>query len=649
MSEVLHLDIETFSSVDLKSSGVYKYCESIDFEILLIGYAIGGSPVEAIDLASGEEIPEWLLDMMIDPNVEKHAHNAMFERVCFRATGIDIPIDQWTCSLVKAAYCGYPLSLDQASKALGLGKDAKMSSGKELIKYFCSPIKPTAVNGMRKRNLPEHDTEKWSEFKEYCKGDVRAERSISFRLEGYEFPEFEKINYIIDQEINDEGILIDLDLAAKAYKTDLKYSKETRSRVREITQVDNPNSPAQLKEWIGDAIGENIKSLAKDAIPLLVQKTESAAVLEVLDLRTKLAKSSTKKYISMLNCACSNNRAHGLFQFYGANRTGRWAGRLIQMQNLPQNHMEGIAQAREIIKKGDYGLIKMVYDNVPLVLSELIRTTFIPPEGYMLAVADFSAIEARVLAWIAQEDWRLEVFRSHGKIYEASASMMFGVPIEEVTKGSDLRQKGKTAELALGYQGSVGAMKQMGGEGMGLSESEMDAIVKRWRRANPKIKDFWEEMNAKALRTVKFKRKFASKFVSFDYEDGAMAILLPSGKKLYYQNPRISTNRFGMECVEFQGIDQYGWNYIETYGGKLTENIVQAISRDILADSMIRLRKAKKKMVMHVHDEVVAEVKADQAQAELEDMCRIMGEDIPWAPGLPLGADGYVTEFYIKD
>lgn len=650
MARRLHIDIETFSSVDIKTSGAYKYTQSLDFEILLVAYAFDDDPIRIIDPAQGEELPQEFIDGLLDPEVHKCAHNATFERNSFRQYGYDIPIDQWYCSAVKAAYCGLPLSLELVSKAMKLEEKGKLSTGKALIRYFCNPCKPTKANGMRERNFPWHDQEKWEDFKLYCINDVEAEREIDHRLEHYTIPDFERTNYIIDQEINDAGVLIDLEMAQNAVDIDNKFSDEVTERMKELTDVENPNSPSQLREWLSNALGKNVHTLAKDSVLELLDESDDAAVSEVLDGRLKLSKSSTKKYVSMLNCACEDGRAHGLFQFYGANRTGRWAGRLIQLQNLPQNHMKDLDQARKVVASGDYELITMLYDNIPDVLSELIRTALIAPEGYTFAVSDFSAIEARVLSWVAQEEWRLDVFKTHGKIYEASAAMMFGVPIESVTKGSELRQRGKTAELALGYQGAEGAMEKMDRDGK-IPPHERKVIVKKWRKANPKIVQLWSDVEACAIRTIKTKKSMRLRSLGFHYDGEIFSIELPSGRSLFYNQPKLGVNRFGMESIIFKGMDQVikQWASIETYGGKLVENIVQAISRDLLAYSMQALRSAGFKMVMHVHDEVICEVPENEGEEQLKRMEDIMGQEVPWAPGLPLTADGYVTKFYKKD
>ncbi len=656
MPKKLHIDIETYSSVDITTCGSYKYFESLDFEILMIAYAFDDDPIRIIDLAQGEELPYWFAPALRDEDIELHAHNANFERNAFRTYGVDTPIERWHCSAVKAGYCGLPLSLDGASKGLQLGDKGKSAEGKALIKYFSCPVKPTKVNGMRTRNYPHHDPEKWERFKDYCKQDVEAEREIGRRLQAYTIPQSERLNYFLDQKINDKGILIDLVMAQNAFDIDNRFSAELYAKVQELTGLDNPNSPAQLKNWLQDKTGFEIPSLAKGLLPDLIKDAKSTEVSKVIGLRQMMSKTSTKKYLAMLNCACNDNRAHGLFQFYGANRTGRWAGRLIQMQNLPQNHLDDLEEARACISSGDYDLTTLLYDDIPSMLSQLIRTAFVAKEGYTFAVADFSAIEARVIAWLADEKWRMKVFNTHGKIYEASASKMFNVPIEAVTKGSDLRAKGKVAELALGYQGAIGALKTMGGEKMGLSDPEMETIVRKWRLANPAIVALWADLESCAMRAIKAKKKIVSihKGIIFDCDDMALTITLPSGRSLFYQSPSFTENKWGKQSIRYKGMDQTTkqWGWVDTYGGKLTENIIQAVARDLLADSMLRVDAAGFAIVMHVHDEVVVEVpilKEYYKTVDLDRICAIMGEEVSWAKGLPLTADGYLTPFYKKD
>lgn len=650
----LHIDIETFSSVGISSAGAYKYTESLDFEILMMAYAFNDEPVCIIDFAQGEKMSKRVSEALLNENVLKIAHNAAFERTCFKTIGLDIPVDQWMCTAIKAAYCGLPLSLDGVSKALKLGEAAKDSTGKSLIRYFSVPVKPTKVNGGRVRNLYYHDPEKWQAFKNYCIQDVVAEREIEKRLEKYEIPAQERDLYCLDQKINDRGILIDLQMASNAFDMDQKYSEELTEELKALTGVDNPNSTAQLKTWLSEEMETEIKTLSKTVLPDLIADAgaDSNAAM-ALKLRAKNSKTSVKKYASMLSCACDDDRAHGLFQFYGANRTGRWSSRLIQLQNLPQNHLDDLDLAIATVAAGDYSLMTMLYDDVGSVLSQLIRTAFIAKRDHTFAVADFSAIEARAIAWLAGEDWKIDVFNTHGKIYEASASMMFNVPIEQIAKGSDLRQKGKVAELALGYQGGVGALKTMGGERMGLSEAEMSSIVKKWRAVNPSIVALWSDIEKCAMRAVMTKRTYISDFrgLIFNFDGSVLTIELPSGRKLFYQQPLIGKNRFDKKNLLYMGMDQVKktWGRVETYGGKLVENIVQAIARDILADSMIRLDAAGYEIVGHIHDEVIAEVLSSEKEQRLEQMCNIMAEPIEWAKGLPLAADGFITEYYKKE
>jgi len=662
--EKLHIDIETYSSVDIRKAGAYKYIESPDFEILMVAYAFDNDPVRLIDLTttdghmisvmSAVKHPISLNDALFNSSIEKHAHNATFERKAFERVGYKIPISQWYCSMVKSAYCGLPLGLEQVSKALKLEDKGKLSTGKALINYFSKPCKPTKTNGGRTRNLPEHAPEKWEEFKRYCMQDVEAEREIGKRLEAYIIPDFERQNYILDQEINDRGIKIDLSFAKNAYETDTRRSAYLLGELKKLTGLENPNSPAQLKKWLSAAIGKEITTLAKDTLQPLIDEVGDGVASDALSLRRKLAKTSTKKYTSMLHCACDDGRAHGLFQFYGANRTGRWAGRLIQMQNLPQNHLKDLDFDRGQIAVGDYELITMLYEDISSLLSQLIRTAFVAKKGHTFAVADFSAIEARVIAWLAGETWRMDVFNSHGKIYEASAAMMFNVKVEEVTKGSELRQKGKIAELALGYQGSVGALTQMGGESMGLSETEMKNIVKKWRAANPNIVKFWrriEDAAKAALKIGEFNLALADTFLIFRYDRKVLTIGLPSRRSLFYQNPQFTTNKWGQTSIKYQGMNQETkqWGWVDTYGGKLVENIVQAIARDLLAFSMQQLNANNFDIVMHVHDEAICEIPEKGASDDLDLMCRYMEVQPDWAKNLPLVADGYLTPYYKKD
>lgn len=650
----LYIDTETYSPEDLQTAGAYKYIDSPGFELLLISYAFDNGPVRVIDIASGENIPPELDQALTDPNIEKWAHNAVFERLVFKAIGRPIPIEQLYCSLVKAAYCSLPLSLGQLSEVLGLEELGKKATGKALIKYFCSPCKPTKANGMRSRNMPWDDPEKWSEFKVYSEYDIHSEREVVKQLDRFSFPESERIAYLTDQAINDRGVLMDLQMARNAIRFNDLFSESLFARMQELTGLQNPNSVAQLKSWLSER-GLEFPALGKPEITEYLGSGQriDPVVEEVLRGRLMLAKSSVKKYTAMLNCAGFDDRAHGLFQFYGANRTGRWVSKLIQLQNLPQNHMQDLESARELVARGDWEAMKLAYNNTPEVLSELIRTTFIAPQGMTFAVADFSAIEARVLSWIAQEKWRLDVFNTHGKIYEASASMMFGVPMEQIKKGSPLRQRGKTAELALGYEGSISAMENMDRDKQ-LTKPEMANIVRLWRRANPAIVNLWGEVEDAAIMTVRTKRPHKVSCLCFEHDGVNLTITLPSGRKLFYRNPRVRPNRFGKVGLMYDGLVQsVGWTDVETYGGKLVENIVQAVARDLLSEAMVRLTKAGYNIVMHVHDECICEVPEGQADAHLNRMNNIMAENPEWTKilpmGIPLKADGYVTKFYKKD
>lgn len=658
MTKELYIDLETYSSVDLKTSGVYKYVESPDFEIVLLAYAFDDDEITVVDLMNGEEIPKEFIDALSNPSILKWAHNAAFERLSLKAIGLNTSIDQWRCSMIKAAYCGLPLSLDKLSSILGLGGHGKKATGKALIKWFCTPCRPTKKNDFQFRNLPSQDPKKWADFKIYLIYDVIAEREVVRKLSKYKVPEAEQKLYTLDQEINDRGILIDRDFVKNVIRINDKNTSVILSEIKKITGLENPNSPAQIKEWLSKATGKNVESIAKAEIEKLIDESGVGPVREVLELRQRSSKTSIKKYEAMLACILSTDRAHGLLQFYGAFRTGRWAGRLVQMQNLPQNHLSKIDMVRDHFSKFSYDTIALMYGTISENLSQLIRTAFIAPEGKTFAVADFSAIEARVTAWLAGEQWRLDVFKSHGKIYEASASMMFGVPIEEIDKGSDLRQKGKVAELALGYQGSLGALKKMGGEAMGLSDTEMTTIVSKWRNKSPRITKLWDILNRAAIASVKNRKAITVpmfKNIRFDCNGEVLTIQLPSGRELFYQEPRIVKNKWDQDSVAYRGLDANTkkWVYIPTYGGKLTENIVQAISRDLLANSLMNLEKEGFRTVFHVHDEAVCEVKKYTTEhfsrASLDRVCSIMKKLPDWAIGLPMDVDGYLTEFYKKD
>ena len=663
--KTLSIDIETYSGYDLSKCGVYKYAESPDFEILLFGCSIDDGEVQVIDLAAGEHLPPEILNALTDDNVQKWAFNANFERVCLSRyiSDMDISLDpfadnhhsaeilgkakylnpsSWRCAMVWSAYMGLPLSLEGAGAVLGLQKQ-KLTEGKDLIRYFCSPCKPTATNGQRTRNLPEHASDKWEAFKAYNRRDVETELSIQERLAKFPVPDTVWEEYAHDQEINDRGVALDMALVRNAIKADARSRTELTRLMKELTDLDNPNSVQQMKQWLADN-GMETDSLGKKVVTELL-KDAPEPLGKVLSLRQQLAKSSIKKYQTMENAVCADGRARGMFQFYGANRTGRWAGRLIQMQNLPQNHLVDLEEARWLVHDGDFAALELLYDNIPDVLSQLIRTAFVPKDGYKLIVADFSAIEARVIAWLAGERWRNDVFATHGKIYEASASQMFHVPIEEVTKGSPLRQKGKIAELALGYGGSVGALKAMGALEMGLSEEELRPLVSAWRSANPNIVRFWWDVDRAAMTAVRDRTVTETHGIRFGYQSGMLFIVLPSGRRLSYVKPRIGTNQFGSDCVTYEGVGgTKKWERIESYGPKFVENIVQAISRDILSYAMQTLRHCS--IVMHIHDEVVIEA-GPEMSAEI--LCQQMSRTPPWAEGLLLIADGFDCSFYKKD
>lgn len=649
--KVLGIDIETFSSVDIASCGLYKYAESEDFTILLFAYACDDKPVQIVDFASGDELPERIFQALTDPKILKTAFNASFERICIgRYYGVELPIEQWECTMVRSAMLGLPLSLAQVGKVLNLD-DQKMSEGKALIKYFSCPCKPTKTNGGRVRNLPEHAPDKWGIFKQYCMRDVEVERTIRNKTKSFSIPESEKELYIYDQRINDRGVLVDMDFVKHAIRMDTLYKGRLNAEAAEISGLDNPNSVAQLKAWLEKETGNEVATLSKKDIPDLLKASDNDIVGRMLCIRQEMAKTSTKKYEAMEKAACTDNRVRGLLQFYGANRTGRWAGRLVQVQNLPQNHIDDLDYARTLVKEGDLDMLEMMYGNVPDTLSQLIRTAFIAKPGHTFIVCDFSAIEARVIAWLAGEQWRLDVFRTHGKIYEASASMMFHVPVEEITKTDPRRQKGKIAELALGYQGGVGAMKSMGGEKMGLSEAEMQEIVTHWRKANPAIVKLWDKVQDAAIACIESKSTTTiGGGIDFYMRLGALMIYLPSGRVLSYPRPYIGENRFGAKSICYEGLNQTTkqWGKQETYGGKLVENIVQAIARDCLALTILRLEKHGYPIVFHVHDEVIIEARTDGSQT-LEAVEEIFKQPIPWAKDLPLKGAGYITDYYLKD
>ena len=654
--EFMSLDLETRSSIDITKAGVYKYAESPDFDILLFGVSVNGSPVAVYDLANGDKVPEEIITALSDDSVTKWAYNASFERVTlsvwlrrnypqyFSTYSIEgDPVQKyldpaaWKCTLVWAAYNGLPLSLDKVGAVLGF-EEQKLKEGKELIRYFCMPSRTAS----REWNLPEHAPEKWELFKKYNRRDVEVEMQIQQRLKNYPVPDFVWDEYHLDQEINDRGIMIDRQLVEQAISIDEQTKKDLMARMQKLTGLDNPNSVMQLKGYLSDN-GLETETLGKKDVAALL-KSVPADMAEVLELRLQLAKSSVKKYQAMQNAVCDDNRCHGMFQFYGANRSGRWAGRLIQLQNLPQNHMSDLEQARDLVKAGDYEMLNMLYDSVPNVLSELIRTAFIPRPGYKFIVSDFSAIEARVLSHLAGEQWRTDVFRNGGDIYCASASQMFHVPVEKHGANSHLRQKGKIAELALGYGGSVGALKAMGALDMGLSEDELQPLVNMWRNSNPNIVSFWWQIDNAVKTAIQLHTIEKVGCMEFTVKNGMLFITLPSGRKLAYVQPRIGMNQFGGESVTYMGIDATKkWSRIESYGPKFVENIVQAVSRDILAYAMQTLKHCF--IVGHVHDELIIEC---SEKVSLEKICEQMGRTPEWITGLQLRADGYECHFYQK-
>lgn len=663
MSQIktISIDIETYSDVDLQKCGVYKYVQSPEFEVLLFGYSVNGAEVKVVDLAQGETIPDEILMALTDENIMKWAFNAQFERIClsaylqkyypqyFCSYGISEdsignylnPIS-WRCSMVWSAYMGLPLSLAGAGAVLGL-EEQKLKKGKELIRYFCTPCKPTKANGGRVRNFPHHDIAKWKMFISYNKRDVEVEMAIQKRLSKFPVPYFIWEEYCLDQQINDRGIMLDMDLVNNAIKLDEISKAELSDKMKELTNLENPNSIQQMKRWLCDN-GLEMDSLGKKEVTSVI-KTAPKPLCAVLTLRQQLAKSSVKKYQAMKNAVCEDNRARGMFQFYGANRSGRWAGRLIQLQNLPQNHLPDLEQARSLVKNNDYEALKLLYDDIPDTLSQLIRTAFIPKENMKFVVADFSAIEARVLSFLAGESWRNKVFKENGDIYCASASAMFGVPVEKHGINSHLRQKGKIAELALGYGGSVGALKSMGALEMGLSEEELQPLVDAWRGSNSMIVQFWWDVDRAVKTAVKQRISTENHGIRFICKSGMLFIKLPSGRKLSYVKPRIGENKFGGESVTYEGIGATKkWERIESYGPKFVENIVQAISRDILMYAMQTLNRFF--ICGHIHDEVIIECSKSVSVTEI---CELMSRTPPWIDGLLLRADGYETEFYKKD
>lgn len=643
----LSIDIETYSPVSLQKAGVYRYAESPDFEVLLFGYSADGEPVRVVDLASGEALPQEIIAALEDEAVTKWAFNAQFERVCLSRllgypAGEYLDSGSWRCTMVWSAYMGLPLSLEGAGAVLGLDRQ-KLREGKDLIKLFCTPCAPTKANGGRTRNLPRHLPEKWERFKAYNIRDVEVERSIQKKLARFPVPESVWDEYHIDQEINDRGVAIDRKLVREAIRMDARSNAELTAAMKRLTALDNPNSVQQMKQWLWDN-GLETETLGKKAVAEML-KTAPAELREVLTLRQQLAKSSVKKYQAMESAVCSDGRARGMFQFYGAARTGRWAGRLIQMQNLPQNHLSDLRDARELVRSGNFAAVKMLYEDVPDTLSQLIRTAFIPRDGAKFIVSDFSAIEARVIAWYAGEQWRQEVFAKGGDIYCASASQMFKVPVEKHGVNGHLRQKGKIAELALGYGGSVGALKAMGALEMGLNEAELKPLVDAWRSSNPRIVEFWWDVDRAAKTAVADRTVAETHGVRFEYRSGFLFIILPSGRRLAYVKPRIEQNSFGGESITYEGVGgTKKWERLESYGPKFVENIVQATARDILCYAMRTLRCCS--ITMHIHDELVIEA---DPRVSLDAVCEQMGRTPPWAEGLLLRADGYECDFYMKD
>lgn len=639
----LSIDIETYSDVDLSKCGVYKYASSPTFEVLLFGYAVDGGDVCVVDLACGEQIPEEVISALSDTSVTKWAFNAMFERVCLsNFLGEWLEPEGWHCTMVWSATLGLPLSLESAGAALGLEKQ-KLTEGKDLIRYFCVPCKPTKANGGRTRNRPEHDPEKWERFKAYNLRDVETEMQIQKRLSNFPVPDAIWEEYHLDQEINDRGIGVDMELVRQAIAMDARSRERLTDALQELTGLENPNSVQQMKQWLADH-GLETDTLGKKAVAELV-KTAPEPLREVLSLRQQLAKSSVKKYTAMENAVCADSRAYGMFQFYGANRTGRFSGRLIQLQNLPQNHIPDLAQARALVRSGNYEALSMLYEDIPDTLSQLIRTAFVPQDGRKFVVADFSAIEARVIAWFAGERWRLKVFEDGGDIYCASASQMFHVPVEKHGVNGHLRQKGKIAELALGYGGSVGALKSMGALEMGLAEEELQPLVDAWRDSNPMITQFWWDVDRAVKDCIRQRVPTETHGLRFDYRSAMLFITLPSGRRLAYVKPRIGENQFGGESVTYMGVSgTKKWERLESYGPKFVENIVQGTARDILCYAMRTLCNCA--IVAHVHDEIIIE--ADRRMS-LSAVCEQMGKTPPWAKGLKLRADGYECEFYQKD
>ena len=647
----LSIDIETYGSVDLSKSGVYAYCDAPDFTILLFAYAFDDEAVEIIDLEQGEKLPDDVLYALTDENIIKTAFNANFEINCIeKYLGVRLNISQWRCSQIMAAELGLPQSLDMVAKVLGLTQQ-KDKQGKSCINYFSKPCKQLINTPLIKanRHLPKDNIEKWNIFKSYCKQDVEVERAIKNKLKKFPIADSEQKLWEYDQTICKRGCRLDVDFVQNAIAFGETFQVNSMAEAKRLTGLANPNSVSQLKSWLKEQTGEDIESLNKKSVAMLIDNSQNPLIKKVLRLRSDMSKTSNKKYSTMLAGVCSDGRIRGFLKFYGASRTGRWAGRNVQVQNLPQNHLNDLELAREFVKKGDYELFDMLFGNPPKTLSELIRTAFIPSENCRFIVSDFSAIEARVIAYLAGEKWRLDVFKTHGKIYEASASVMFGVPVDEIKKGSPLRQKGKIAELALGYGGSVGALKSMGALEMGLKEEELQGLVDSWRKSNPAITRFWKDVERAAINAVEGKPSKLNNGIGFYKSSGILFVKLPSGRSIAYAQPQIRENQFGRPALTYMGVNQTkkSWERLETFGGKLVENIVQAYARDCLAESIMKLEDRGYRIVFHVHDEVIIEAPIGFSSAE--KVAEIMGEEISWAIGLPLKADAYETDFYRKD
>ena len=654
----LSIDIETKSSADIGKTGLYRYAQDPDFSVLLFAYMEDDLPVQVVDLAMGEAIPARILEAMRDPHITKHAYNAAFEWYCLNRAGYETPLDQWKCTMIHSLYCGYTAGLEATGKAIGLPQDKrKLTTGKALIRYFCVPCKPTKSNGGRTWNLPRHAPEKWGLFKEYCGQDVVTEHEILKRLSAFPVPEAEEEQWRMDVQMNAYGVRVDTGLIEGALELDARSTLELTEEAQRITGLSNPNSTSQLLDWLREK-GIDLPNLQKATVAeTLAEPDLSEGIRRVLEIRQQLGKTSVKKYTAMQTAKCQDDRVRGLTQFYGANRTGRWAGRLVQLQNLPRNYLRTLDSARNLVKQKNYAAVKALYGNVPDTLSQLIRTAFIPSEGHKFVVADFSAIEARVIAWLAGEEWVNEVFATHGKIYEATASQMFHVPIEKIVKGNPeyaLRQKGKVATLALGYQGGTSALIQMGALDMGLAEEELPDIVHRWRNANPRIRDLWYAVEEAALQVMYTAQPQAINRLIFRlegdviYGQSFLTVQLPSGRKIFYPKPFLQENKFGKQAIHYYTVGQqtHKWEVTSTYGGKMTENIVQATARDCLAETLRRIHALGLQVVFHVHDEVIIDAPMDVA---VDTVCGLMGEPIPWAPGLILKGAGFENSYYMKD